>query len=79
MLDYPQLTQGRHQPVAKQQMTSQREQGAMEQVGIADVEEDGAQQAPGPGLAVHDVAGVLATDKHMVMHRERLCMVAIQL
>jgi len=40
---YPQLTQGRHQPMAKQQMTSQREQGAMEQAGIADVEEDGAQ------------------------------------
>ena len=47
--DYPQLTQGRHQPMAKQQMASQREKGAMEQVGIADVEEDGAQQAPVTG------------------------------
>jgi Glycosyltransferase like family 2 len=41
--DYPQLTQGRHKPMAKQQMTSQRKQRATEQVRIADVEEDGAQ------------------------------------
>jgi hypothetical protein len=40
--DDPQLTQGRHQPMAKQQMTGQRDQGMMEQVRIADVEEYGA-------------------------------------
>ena len=50
----------------------------MEQVGIADVEEDGVPQAPRPGLAIHDVADP-ATDKHVVIHRERLCVVAVQL
>ncbi len=79
MPDCPQVTHGRHQPMAKQQMTSQRAQGAMEQAGIADVEEDGVQQAPGPGLAVHDVTGLPATDQHVVMRRERLRVVAVQL
>ena len=63
---------GRHQPMAKQQMTGQRDQGMMEQVRIADVKEYGVHRYfAAPVLTVHDVAAVPPTDQYVAVHCER--------
>src|SRR5579863_45712 len=79
--DDPQLGQGRKYTVMDQQVTSQREDSAPEEFGIAHMQNDGEewQVLSPPFPAEHYVAGLAALDQNQVTYRRRLCMVVVEL
>ena len=73
------LGQRRHDAMADQQAAGQWHQSAVEELPIADVEDEREyRHSVVSHDPVHDVAGVLAPGEHEMVHRKRSPMVAVE-